>query len=100
MITSNKDIVVAYCYGDSDNSIPQQRSSCTGALLNLLTKNRILYICYCRNLYTGTMLKGNAHVALVVSDMEKSLYFYCEVLGFEKAFEQNDDEGKPGGSII
>ncbi|OBZ12613.1 MULTISPECIES: VOC family protein [Bacillales] len=41
------------------------------------------------------MLKGNAHVAFVVSDMEKSLHFYCDVLGFEKAFDLEDDNGNP-----
>jgi catechol 2,3-dioxygenase-like lactoylglutathione lyase family enzyme len=41
------------------------------------------------------MLKGNAHIAFVVSDMDKSLHFYCEVLGFQKAFDLDDDEGKP-----
>ncbi|BBJ28387.1 VOC family protein [Athalassotoga saccharophila] len=41
------------------------------------------------------MIKGIAHVAYTVSDMEKSLHFYCDQLGFEKAFEIRDDEGKP-----
>lgn len=41
------------------------------------------------------MLKGNAHIAFVVSDMDKSLHFYSEVLGFEQAFKLDDDEGKP-----
>jgi lactoylglutathione lyase len=33
------------------------------------------------------MLTGITHIALVVDDMEKSLDFYCRVLGFKKAFE-------------
>ena len=33
------------------------------------------------------MLKGMAHLALTVKDMEKSLDFYCKALGFKKAFE-------------
>lgn len=41
------------------------------------------------------MLQGIAHIAFVVSDMEKSLHFYCDVLGMEKAFDLDDDEGKP-----
>jgi catechol 2,3-dioxygenase-like lactoylglutathione lyase family enzyme len=41
------------------------------------------------------MLKGNAHIAFVVSDMEKSLQFYCEVLGLKKAFDLDDNEGRP-----
>jgi catechol 2,3-dioxygenase-like lactoylglutathione lyase family enzyme len=41
------------------------------------------------------MLKGNAHIAFVVENMEESLRFYCEVLGFEKAFDLADDQGKP-----
>jgi catechol 2,3-dioxygenase-like lactoylglutathione lyase family enzyme len=41
------------------------------------------------------MIKGIAHVAYTVSDMEKALHFYCNQLGFQKAFEIRDDEGKP-----
>ncbi|MDB5053226.1 MAG: Glyoxalase/bleomycin resistance protein/dioxygenase [Bacilli bacterium] len=41
------------------------------------------------------MIKGIGHLALTVEDMEKSLQFYCNVLGFEKAFEIHDDENKP-----
>jgi len=41
------------------------------------------------------MIKGIAHTAFNVLDMEKSLFFYCEVLGFKKAFEINDDENNP-----
>lgn len=41
------------------------------------------------------MIKGVSHVSFLVSDMEKSLYFYCEVLGMKKAFEVFDDNGNP-----
>lgn len=41
------------------------------------------------------MIKGIGHLALTVEDMDKSLEFYCGVLGFEKAFEINDDDGNP-----
>ena len=42
----------------------------------------------------NTTIKGIAHLALTVRDMEKSLDFYCRVLGFEKAFT-TDRDGKP-----
>lgn len=41
------------------------------------------------------MIKGIAHTAYNVSDMEKSLNFYCNVLGLTKAFELKDDNGNP-----
>lgn len=41
------------------------------------------------------MIKGIAHVAFTVSRMEESLHFYCDVLGFTKAFELQDDKGNP-----
>ncbi|MFC0472998.1 VOC family protein [Halalkalibacter kiskunsagensis] len=41
------------------------------------------------------MIKGLGHIALTVQDMEKSLHFYCTVLGFERAFDIRDDEDKP-----
>jgi lactoylglutathione lyase len=41
------------------------------------------------------MIKGLAHTAYTVSDMEKSLCFYCDVLGLKKAFELNRPDGKP-----
>ncbi len=36
-----------------------------------------------------------SHLAFDVSDMEKSLDFYCGKLGFEKAFSLNDENGNP-----
>jgi catechol 2,3-dioxygenase-like lactoylglutathione lyase family enzyme len=41
------------------------------------------------------MIKGIGHLAFVVENMEKSLSFYCNVLGFKKAFELNKDNGEP-----
>jgi lactoylglutathione lyase len=41
------------------------------------------------------MIKGIAHLAFNVSDMKKSLEFYCDILGFQKAFEIRDDDGNP-----
>ena len=35
----------------------------------------------------GAQVKGVAHAAFNVSDMEKAIKFYEDVLGFEKAFE-------------
>jgi catechol 2,3-dioxygenase-like lactoylglutathione lyase family enzyme len=35
----------------------------------------------------SVMIKGIGHAAFTVSNMEKSLHFYCDVLGFKKAFE-------------
>ena len=40
-------------------------------------------------------IKGYGHTAFRVSDMEASIKFYREALGFEKAFEINDDNGNP-----
>ncbi len=41
------------------------------------------------------MIKGIAHVAYNVLDMERSITFYCDVLGFKKAFTIDDDNGNP-----
>lgn len=41
------------------------------------------------------MIKGIAHTAYDVADMEKSMEFYCGILGLKKAFEIHDDDGKP-----
>ena len=38
------------------------------------------------------MILGVNHVAISVPDMEKALAFYCDLLGFEKAFEFSWDE--------
>ncbi len=41
------------------------------------------------------MITGIAHVAFSVKDMEKSLYYYCDILGFKKAFSLKNDKGEP-----
>lgn len=41
------------------------------------------------------MIKQIIHAAFTVKDMEKSLHFYCDVLGFKKMFVLNGDNGKP-----
>ncbi|GGE49322.1 lactoylglutathione lyase [Pullulanibacillus camelliae] len=41
------------------------------------------------------MIKGIGHAALTVADMQASLHFYYDVLGFEKAFEIHDDNDQP-----
>lgn len=41
------------------------------------------------------MIKRITHVAYVVEDLEKSLEFYCEKLGFDKMFSLDDDSGNP-----
>ena len=40
-------------------------------------------------------VQGIGHAAFNVTDMEKSLAYYCGVLGFKDAFEMKDAEGKP-----
>lgn len=41
------------------------------------------------------MIKGFAHNALKVSDMTKSIHFYCDLAGLKKAFEINDSDNNP-----
>ncbi|MGI5894282.1 MAG: VOC family protein [Candidatus Merdivicinus sp.] len=41
------------------------------------------------------MIIGFAHNAYRVMDMEKSLAFYCGILGFEQIFTMYDDNGNP-----
>lgn len=41
------------------------------------------------------MIKGIAHVAFLVSDLERSIAFYKEALGFEKKFTLFNDDGTP-----
>ena len=40
------------------------------------------------------MIKRIGHVAFKVTDMERSLKFYCDILGGKKAFSM-DQDGKP-----
>jgi len=42
-----------------------------------------------------TLIKGIAHLAFVVSDIDASLDFYVGALGFKKKFELGDDPEKP-----
>ncbi len=41
------------------------------------------------------MIKGLAHLALVVTDIDKSLDFYVNKLGFKKKFTLGDNPDKP-----
>jgi lactoylglutathione lyase len=41
------------------------------------------------------MITGINHIGLKVIDMERSLDFYCNKLGFKKAFELNKQNGEP-----
>ena len=41
-----------------------------------------------------TLLSGIGHMAFVTKDMEKSLHFYKDVLGFERIFDLKDENGK------
>ncbi|NHN31073.1 VOC family protein [Paenibacillus agricola] len=41
------------------------------------------------------MIKRIGHLALTVQDMEKSLHFYCGILGFQQAFEIHDHDDLP-----
>lgn len=41
------------------------------------------------------IIKSIAHSAYACKHMEKSLHFYCDVLGLQKAFELNRDDGSP-----
>ena len=45
------------------------------------------------------MITGIGHVAFVISDLESSLDFYCNKLGFRQAF-QLDREGTPSPWIV
>jgi len=41
------------------------------------------------------MYRKIGHVAFKVTDMERSLHFYCDILGGKRAFSMNDQEGNP-----
>jgi lactoylglutathione lyase len=41
------------------------------------------------------MITGIGHLAFTVGNMEESIHFYCDILGFKKAFELNNDKGEP-----
>jgi lactoylglutathione lyase len=40
-------------------------------------------------------IKSIAHIAFKCTDMEKSLHFYCDILGLKRAFEIKNDDGEP-----
>jgi catechol 2,3-dioxygenase-like lactoylglutathione lyase family enzyme len=41
------------------------------------------------------MLTKLGHVAIRVKDLEQSAQFYCDVLGFKRAYDMHDDSGNP-----
>lgn len=41
------------------------------------------------------MIKRIGHLAFDVANMEQSLHFYCDILGFKRAFDILDDNGNP-----
>ncbi len=45
------------------------------------------------------MIKGIGHLAFRIADLERSLHFYCDILGFQEAFRL-DREGSPSPWIV
>ena len=41
------------------------------------------------------MIKGISHTAFVTEDMEKTLHFYIDILGFKQVYEINDKDNNP-----
>ncbi|GEL09083.1 VOC family protein [Salisediminibacterium halotolerans] len=41
------------------------------------------------------MTEGIAHIAFTVQNMDRSLAFYCDKLGFKYGFQVQDDNGNP-----
>ncbi len=41
------------------------------------------------------MIKGIGHLAFTVKEMDASLHFYCDILGFKKLFELNTTDDQP-----
>jgi len=46
------------------------------------------------------MITGLAHVCFIVGDLEASVAFYCDKLGFEPAFEFLRDNGEKFGQYL
>jgi catechol 2,3-dioxygenase-like lactoylglutathione lyase family enzyme len=46
------------------------------------------------------MIKGFAHICFNVSDLEKSIHFYQDKLGFSRGFDFIDDKGKLFGVYL
>ena len=46
------------------------------------------------------MIKRIGHAAFDVENMERSLHFYCTILGFKHAFDIKKAMGAPGSSIL
>ena len=46
------------------------------------------------------IIKGISHIAMHTSDMEKTLNFYCDILGFKLAFRLPKPDGTPGITYI
>lgn len=46
------------------------------------------------------MINGIGHAAFGVRDIEKSLHFYCDILGFQRAFElKNVNPNRPPSDV-
>ena len=45
------------------------------------------------------MMKGFGHMAIWVTDMERALHFYVDILGCQKAFSM-ENNGKPGTEYL
>ena len=45
------------------------------------------------------MITGIGHLAFSITNLERSLNFYCDILGFRQAF-QLDREGTPSPWIV
>jgi catechol 2,3-dioxygenase-like lactoylglutathione lyase family enzyme len=46
------------------------------------------------------MIIGLAHACFRVSDLERSVHFYCDLLGLTRAFEFRNAEGKKTGQYV
>lgn len=46
------------------------------------------------------MIKGIAHICFIVRDLEATIKFYCDILGFNLAFDYVDEQGKLIGAYL